>query len=123
MNCGINPLAALAGIENGVLPRTPVFSFAVTTAVEVARVARAAGIALDPGEDHWAGQLRCVCDESAANRCSMLEDLRANRRTEIDSLCLAVSAAGGARGVATPCNDLLGRIVRAVSARGGGFPQ
>ena len=45
---------------------------------------------------------------------SMLQDVRAGRRTEIDSLCGEIARRGKATGVATPTNDALNELVRAI---------
>ena len=74
-------------------------------------MARAAGINLtvDP-EAH----LRQVCVATAANRSSMLQDVLSGRPTEIEALNGQVSARGRSLGVATPVNDLLTRLLRAL---------
>ncbi len=111
LNCALNPVAALLGIENGRLPASPAFSAAVRTAAEAAAVARACGVAL-PDVD-WRARLDELCARTAANRCSMLEDLAAGRRTEIDALCGRVAALGAARGIEAPWNACLAALVGA----------
>ncbi|RJR46069.1 MAG: ketopantoate reductase family protein [Deltaproteobacteria bacterium] len=114
INAGINPLTALLRVLNGALPELPEAWFlAAAAAAEVQAVARAQGLAVsgDPGE-----RLRRVCTATARNRSSMLQDVLAGRPTEIESLNAQVSARGAALGVATPVNDLLTRLVRALEA-------
>ena len=54
-----------------------------------------------------------VLPRAAAHRSSMLQDVEAGRRTEIDYLNGAVVRMGRARGIATPGNDAVASLVRA----------
>lgn len=54
-----------------------------------------------------------VLPKAAAHRSSMLQDVEAGRRTEIDYLNGAVVRMGQGRGVATPGNDAVASLVRA----------
>jgi 2-dehydropantoate 2-reductase len=112
VNVGVNPLTALLRVANGVLPElAPAWELGVAAAGEAAAVARAAGINLtaEPGE-----RLLQVCRATAANRSSMLQDVLAGRPTEIEALNGQVCVRGRTLGVATPVNDLLTRLVRAL---------
>jgi 2-dehydropantoate 2-reductase len=55
-----------------------------------------------------------VARETANNRCSMLQDIERGRRTEIMQLNGEISERGRLAGVATPLNDLLTTLVRAM---------
>jgi len=119
VNAGINPITALLGQPNGVLLDNPEAARAcrlVTT--EAARVARALGVELpwpDPVEE-----TARVAGYTAKNRSSMLQDLDAGHRTEIDYINGAVIRYGAKVGVDTPFNRLLAMLVR---AREIGFPE
>jgi 2-dehydropantoate 2-reductase len=54
-----------------------------------------------------------VLPRAAAHRSSMLQDVEAGRRTEIDYLNGAVARIGKAHGLATPCNDAVASLIRA----------
>lgn len=54
-----------------------------------------------------------VLPKAAAHRSSMLQDVEAGRRTEIDYLNGAVVRMGQERGIATPANDAVASLVRA----------
>ncbi len=54
-----------------------------------------------------------VLPRAAAHRSSMLQDVEAGRRTEIDYLNGAVVRMGKDRGIATPCNDAVASLVSA----------
>ena len=114
INAGINPLTALLRVPNGALPELPeAWTLAVAAATEVRAVARARG--LDLNRDPEARLLQ-VCQATARNRSSMLQDVMAGRPTEIDSLNGQVAARGQALGVPTPVNALLTRLLRALDA-------
>ena len=79
---------------------------------EVVAVAAAQGIALDRAErwDAITGLLR----RAIGGRPSMLQDVEARRRTEIDVINGAVADAGRRLGIATPRNDAMVWLVRAL---------
>ena len=82
---------------------------------EVVAVASAQGIALDRAE-RWeaiTGLLR----RAVGARGSMLQDVEAGRRTEIDVINGAIVEAGDRMGIATPHNDTMVWLVRAHEAK------
>lgn len=112
VNVGINPLTAILRIQNGDLPSIPsAWELAVGAATEVKAVAQASGIKLriDPE-----ARLKEVCTATAANRSSMLQDLQAGRRTEIEALNAQVAARGASHGIPTPVNHVLSQLIRAL---------
>jgi len=114
INAGINPLTALLRVPNGALPDLPeAWSLAVAAAAEVQAVAKAQGLAVsgDPAE-----RLLLVCQATAKNRSSMLQDVLAGRPTEIESLNAQVATRGQALHIPTPVNDLLTRLLRSLDA-------
>lgn len=54
-----------------------------------------------------------VLPKAAAHRSSMLQDVEAGRRTEIDYLNGAIVRMGRGNGIATPCNDAVASLIRA----------
>lgn len=114
VNCGINALTALLRIPNGrLISDADAEELMVRAACECQAVARAKGIDLpfaDAGE-----QARHVAHLTAINRSSMLQDVLRGAPTEIDAINGAVAAEGARLGVPTPTNDVLWRLVRAIS--------
>ncbi len=113
VNAGINALTALLGVPNGFVVRDADADSLLEAAVlEAAAVAGAAGVPLDGAQT--VSMAREVARRTAANRSSMLSDIEAGRRTEIDRINGAVARLGERRGVATPVNAVLAALVRAL---------
>jgi 2-dehydropantoate 2-reductase len=109
VNAAINGLTALAGVPNGaIIEESGLLDAAEIIAEEVAAVARARGIELG-------SVLRTIAETAAAtsaNRSSMLQDMDAGRKTEVEALHGAIVAAGQAAGIATPANQVLAALIR-----------
>lgn len=113
VNAGINPLTALLRVLNGALTEsTWARGIMHEAAREVQAVAAAQGITL-PYEDA-AARTEEVAHLTARNRSSMLQDVSRGAKTEIETICGAVVRSGESRGVATPVNAMLYRLVKAV---------
>lgn len=81
--------------------------------IRVVRAERQAEVAVD-GVSYVEQTLTpFVLPKAAAHRSSMLQDVEAGRRTEIDYLNGAVVRMGQRHGVATPANDAIACLVRA----------
>ena len=112
VNGAINPLAALAGVPNGRLVRDKgLLASLEAIARESADVARAEGAAVNP--DEIVRRTVLVARRTAANRCSMLQDLDRGRRTEIDAITGAIVAAARRHGLPVPRSETLQALVRA----------
>lgn len=110
INCAINPLTALQRCQNGQLAREPDLAANVRALCrEIATVAEAAGhgrAVADLEADVFA-----VIRGTADNRSSMLQDVEAGRRTEIDYITGHLVATAEARGIEAPLNrGLLDRV-------------
>ena len=115
VNVGINALTALLRVHNGVLAEVPACKDIMEQAVsEAAAVADALGIKL-PYSDPMEAVVR-VCRDTAANKASMLQDALRHAVTEIDVINGAIVAKGREVRVATPVNDLITRMVKALEA-------
>jgi len=109
VNAAINPLGALTGLPNGQLLEVPLLAAALRDlAREVAMAASAQGA--DLGTDWPEGVVREVCERTAQNLCSMLQDVRTGRPTEVAAINGAVAQAG----VPAPLNAVLAWLVSEV---------
>ena len=107
VNAGINPVTALAGVSNGALADGPLHEIATAAARETARVARENDVDLSDGKAVTA--LESVVETTAENHSSMLQDVRANNRTEVDAINGAVVARADEP---APVNRTLAGLVR-----------
>ena len=111
INSSINPLGALFRVPNGELARNPTYRVLLgLVAKESAMVARALGIRLRY-RDAEAEVVR-VCQATAKNRNSMLQDVLRGKRTEIDSINGAIVSAAKMKGLDAPLNAMLVGMVR-----------
>ncbi len=109
LNCGLNPVASLLGEPNGQIPKSAYFLWAIEAARETAQIGRASGLRLP--ERGWRGRLADLCARTAQNQCSMLQDLLAGRRLEIDHLNGWVARRGARLAVPTPRNQSLANLL------------
>ncbi len=106
INCAINPLATLAGADNGELRNDEYQPKIRAICEEIANV----NPALDA--DALVKQVHQVAAATATNRCSMLQDLTAGRRTEIAFLNGFICREGERLHVATRANCELVRQIQ-----------
>lgn len=113
VNAAINPITALLRAKNGVVLESPhARALAEAAAREAGLVAERLGVKLpaDPVEE-----LLRVAAATRENYSSMLQDVLAGRRTEVDYINGAVVSYGRRAGVETPVNYALWLAVRALS--------
>lgn len=113
INAGINPLTALLRVPNGALAESEwACGIMRAAADEVAAVAAAQGIALPfPSA---ADRTEEVARLTAQNRSSMLQDVSRGAITEIETICGAVVQIAASVGVATPVNQMLYNLIKAL---------
>ncbi len=114
-NCALNPLGAILGVPYGALAEQPsTRTLMDRIAEEVFAVMTAAGY-----QTHWrkpaeflnAFYNRLVPD-TAEHKSSMLQDIAAGKRTEIDALNGAVIALAQEHGIATPHNLAVYHLIK-----------
>lgn len=113
VNVGINALTAITHLRNGQLPKTGGTRSVMAEAVhEAVQVAMAKGIEL-PYADPLKRVIQ-VCEATAQNIASMLQDVMNQRVTEVAYINGAVVREGGALGIPTPVNRTLTHLVEAI---------
>ena len=115
-NAATNPLGALTRLTHGrVCERTDLRALVTGLVDEGKAVAAAQGIELDDDPerliDHAARK-----DVAYDHKASMLQDVEAQRPTEIDYLSGGIVRFGGELGVLTPLNEAIWALVRGLEA-------
>jgi len=112
-NAGINAVATLAQVRNGGIMESPHLRQVLKAAVtETCQVAERKRLRL-PYPDMVA-YTEEICQRTANNVNSMLQDVNRQRRTEVDAINGAVVKAGGEVEVATPTNALLVALIHGI---------
>jgi len=113
INVGINALTAITRLKNGRLPELRGTRLIMEEAVkEAVAVARAKDIQL-PYPDPL-GRVIEVCQATAGNIASMLQDVINERETEVDFINGAIVREGKAVGIPTPVNFTLTSMVQVI---------
>ncbi len=109
INAAINPLTALTRRPNGeLLADEGLRQTMALVAEEAAAVARACDV--DVGAE-MPSVVEDVCRQTAQNRSSMLQDVSAGRRTEIDFINGEIARRAAERGVPAPLCNVLTALV------------
>ncbi len=113
INVGINALTAITRLHNGKLIKfsgtREILKMAVLEAVEVTKKRGISLIYEDPVQ-----KVESVCEATAANISSMLQDVLRQKRTEIDFINGAIVDEGKRYGMQTPVNAVLTNLVRTI---------
>jgi 2-dehydropantoate 2-reductase len=118
-NAALNPVGALLGVHYGALmenPDTRAIMDRVIDEAHAVALAEGARLAWKTAADYRAVFYERLVPSTYHHRSSMLQDLERGRPTEIDAINGAVWKRGVARGMVTPANELLTRLVQARSA-------
>ena len=115
INVGINALTALTHLNNGKLIEfagtRKILEEAVNEAVRVAKKKRIKLIYDDP-----LSKVEAVCEATAANVSSMLQDVLRRKPTEIDFINGAIVRQAQALNLPTPVNSVLTNLVKTIES-------
>jgi 2-dehydropantoate 2-reductase len=119
-NTCLNAIGAITRMTYGELVSNPhtrqLISGVAAETISVIQAERKLTLA-QGGEEYLEQSLTpFVLPKAAAHRSSMLQDVEAGRRTEVDYLNGAVVRMGKGQGIATPFNDAVSSLVRAREA-------
>jgi 2-dehydropantoate 2-reductase len=117
INLAINPVTALCRIPNGEVAQRPFSRWIDALVREAVPVLRAEGLDLD--EDAALARVFTVVHGTARNRSSMLQDVVAGRRTELEQLTGAFLALAAARGHHAPTHRAFYTLLAALDERSG----
>jgi len=113
INAGINALTAITRLNNGKLTEFEgtrrIMREAVTEAIRIAKRKRIKLIYDDP-----LAKVEAVCEATAGNVSSMLQDVLRKKRTEIDFINGVIVRLGQELGIPVPVNTLLVDLVKTI---------
>ncbi|MCG8429708.1 MAG: 2-dehydropantoate 2-reductase [Candidatus Omnitrophica bacterium] len=113
INAGINALSAVTRLPNGkLLEYEGTRAIMRDTVTEAVRVAKRKRIKLS--YDDPLAKVEAVCEATAANHSSMLQDISRGRHTEIDYLNGVIVRQARELGIAAPVNSVLVNLVRTI---------
>jgi 2-dehydropantoate 2-reductase len=110
VNLAINPLAAIFRVPNGALLAPPYRVYLDALVREAWPVLRAEGLQLD--EAAARERVAAIAEATGANRASMLQDVVAGRRTEIDAITGVFLAMAARRHAAVPTHQAVFTLVK-----------
>jgi 2-dehydropantoate 2-reductase len=109
-NAATNPIGALTRLTHGRVCELPETRRLVSQLVaEGEAVAQSLGITLDSDPDELVDHAAKVAYE---HRASMLQDVLAGRRTEVDALNGGIAAFGRQQGIPTPLNEAIAALIK-----------
>lgn len=115
INVGINALTAITRLKNGKLlefeSTRRILEAAVNEAIRVVKKKRLKLIYDDP-----LSKVEAVCEATANNISSMLQDVLKKKRTEIDFINGAIVRQAQGAGIAVPVNTLLTHLLKAIES-------
>ena len=115
INVGINALTAITRLNNGRLTEFEgtrrILMKAVSEALKIAKRKRIRLIYDDP-----LAKVEAVCEATATNVSSMLQDVLKKKRTEIDFINGVIVRQGQELGIAVPTNAMLVDLVKTLEA-------
>ncbi len=117
INAAVNPVAALTRSSNGDILDSP-FAMRIMEALcrEASAAASAAGISVEP-RTQWE-YLKKILEMTASNRPSMLQDIEAGNRTEIEAISGEILRLGGKASLSLPFTEAVYGLVKALEAAG-----
>jgi len=109
VNLALNPLTAVFRVQTGALLELPYSRYVDALVTEAWPVLRHEGLALD--ETQARERVWAVVRATAANRTSMLQDVTAGRRTELEAITGVLLRMAEAQGAELPTHRALHRLV------------
>ena len=110
INSVINPIAALARQQNGIILSQALRGTVERVVREEVNVARAEGMEFDPNS--VLERVLSVAEKTGENSCSMLQDVLNNKTTEIDSINGYIIRLAQKHSIPVPVNEALYGLIK-----------
>jgi 2-dehydropantoate 2-reductase len=121
INVGVNQVSAVLGAPYAALALPEVQDLTRRASLEVVALSARAGIALAPADVDR--MFPIIAGLAPDGKTSMLQDVEAGRKTEVEIFAGAVVDLGRRHGVPTPVNEVLGRAIGALEALARAVPR
>lgn len=121
-NCSLNPLGAILEVPYGRLGENEETRMIIRGIIEeIFLVCQALKVPLphQAADDYYHYLLEAQIPPTRGHRASMLQDILAGRKTEIDALNGAICGLAREKGILTPYNDLLTLLIKFKEKRDG----
>lgn len=116
INTGINQASAVLGVAYGAFQMEgPARKLALMAAAEVVAISKQCGVNL--GETDTNYMVSLINGHNPKSKNSMLQDMEAGRKTEVDNFSGAVIQLGKKYNVPTPVNETLYQTIKALEER------
>jgi 2-dehydropantoate 2-reductase len=116
VNACINPLTAIFRVRNGkLIESASLLSIMEMIYLEAKEVAMSEGIEIEQG---FLQEIVAVCKSTCNNKSSMLQDVEAGRKTEIDYINGAIKRTAEQHGITVPYNSMVLEMIHAIQALG-----
>ncbi len=112
LNVGVNQVSAVLRVPFAALGRPEARELVRRAAAEVVAVSAPEGVMLSPDDPERIFPIVARLDP--AGKSSMLQDVEAGRKTEVEIFAGAVAELGRRHGIPTPVNDVLGLEIAAL---------
>ncbi len=119
-SCALNPLSAIHRVAYGELPKREEWRNCMDSVIdEIFAVASAKGIPLlwQSADDYRELFYSKLVPDTANHKSSMLQDIEAEKKSEIESMCGVVVRYGEESGISTPQNRRLLYEIRKISSK------
>ena len=113
INAAINPLTALTQLRNGeIIEHAELLDVQSKIVEEACAVAKAQGITVHYPDA--VAKIKEVCEATASNKSSMLQDIQSGKKTEIDYINGAIVSEGKKHHIPAPYNQIVTRLIKAL---------
>ena len=114
VSAGLNPLTAILNVPNGeLIQHTQTQKLLGDLVTEATHLAKAEGFSFDYS---LVEKAEAICASTATNISSMLQDIRAKRKTEIESISGEILRRCNAKSIAAPCTRVIYQLIKGMEA-------
>ncbi len=115
INSGINPITAILKIKNGVLVEDEYLTHLMEETVKESAAVAENYVDLD--KEKMVEETKNVAERTSDNLSSMLQDIKNEKRTEVEQINGAIIEKAGEVGISSPVNKVLYNLIKGLENR------